>query len=1069
MSNLQRSIGNQAVRRLIHSPYIQAKLQISTPEDPQEQEADRVADTVMRRKEDDDEQVQLKAAQTAEPKVTTSRAANIYAMNGGGSPLPETTRAFFESRFGADFSHVRVHTDANAEENARSINAKAFTVGRNIAFGAGQYAPESNEGKRLLAHELVHTIQQQANTTIQREKKSDQHNWTKVTRIIVVAKTTGEGRGRAETADGQTFTIDIEANSLSAGRFTMPTKLVGESESDSWTRIHFDSRDAKTFVYVLPPNVTLAPSVTFVVMPKPRTVSEVWKEIQALPPYIQEFVIGKYGRTASVADYERALRIGKKLQAANVSADEVFQYNKLKGLKSSEKDVDTLLSTRSRHQAEREQNIVERGKAEAGLLGREALYRRYRVVKADIENAKMAALAHGAAKMKTTAEERAELEADLVKAGFPRGMADFEKEIKAYEHAFEHEALEMTLDLLGKYEHMLHRDFAKFAGGKTDEAARMHANLGKVKERAQEQYAKAKRARSLLKTLEYEIDRMSEGKKYQAKAEADQLRREANWRERLADKLVMEAVPEHTVVGWQNFKREELLSRATPEAVRYLMVWSIAEHEAAIQRAKKMLIAKPSHIYELDNLLEAAYDAQDIEKGSLPDLIIRDRISEIKSDKSAKEILLAIITIALSVVSFGGGAVGLLAAGAAFGIGAAQAVSAIEEYDTSTTFYLAQLLKEEPSAAWAIVAVLGAGLDAAGVVQAMKAVVPAAKAFTASGDLVKLSQDLAQVDAVVSENVMKAAKQVRAAEQQFKFAADKFKKMFTGAGGPAYTVVPHAVPIMAAIKATQAGSRLVAMTYYYVKTRMLKSFSKFIKQLEQDGIRWASLSTEQKAAIEKAFKEALEQGSKGKLPYAKQVVERLSERSRQAFTEESIDRYVALEKSLGKSDEEIIQALEAELQTQQRMGAKINPTVERPLPEGKVEIHSTGQVGDPLTGRRPGLERKYPAPSKVGLPDHVRFHVEGIHAIGDELNVVYAPSRFNISETALIENQISTWRKEIMVTGGELHFDFKVIARVVGEVDGVTIRVLESITWKLERRLPGTDDFKTIFEHTGRP
>jgi uncharacterized membrane protein YdbT with pleckstrin-like domain len=90
---LQRSIGNQAIRRLIHSPYIQAKLQISTPDDPQEQEADGVADTVMRRKEDDDdEQVQLKAAQTAEPKATAPRAANIYAMNGGGSPLPETTR-----------------------------------------------------------------------------------------------------------------------------------------------------------------------------------------------------------------------------------------------------------------------------------------------------------------------------------------------------------------------------------------------------------------------------------------------------------------------------------------------------------------------------------------------------------------------------------------------------------------------------------------------------------------------------------------------------------------------------------------------------------------------------------------------------------------------------------------------------------------------------------------------------------------------------------------------------------------------------------------------------------------
>jgi hypothetical protein len=284
---LQRSIGNQAVRRLIRSPYIQTKLKVSTPGDQFEQEADHVADTVMRMpeagaagtetapiqvqakpiasqitplvqrqskepleeekektvaaapilqrvplavREDDDEekvapkldanlspqeekkeetlqaapmiqrlctecegekergdrqpeemvhrkampeqlpeddeveQVQAKAAPTSTPKVTTSVAASIAALNGGGSPLPDTTRAFFEPRFSADLSQVRIHTGTRVEETAKSINARAFTVGRDIAFGAAQYAPESAEGKRLLAHELVHTIQQQSST-----------------------------------------------------------------------------------------------------------------------------------------------------------------------------------------------------------------------------------------------------------------------------------------------------------------------------------------------------------------------------------------------------------------------------------------------------------------------------------------------------------------------------------------------------------------------------------------------------------------------------------------------------------------------------------------------------------------------------------------------------------------------------------------------------------------------------------------------------------------------------------------------------------------------------------------
>ncbi|MGH9508475.1 MAG: eCIS core domain-containing protein [Terriglobales bacterium] len=77
-----------------------------------------------------------------------------------GQPLDPATRAFFEPRFGHDFSHVRVHTDAHAADSARAVNALAYTVGRNIAFGAGQYLPTTSVGKHLLAHELTHVVQQ---------------------------------------------------------------------------------------------------------------------------------------------------------------------------------------------------------------------------------------------------------------------------------------------------------------------------------------------------------------------------------------------------------------------------------------------------------------------------------------------------------------------------------------------------------------------------------------------------------------------------------------------------------------------------------------------------------------------------------------------------------------------------------------------------------------------------------------------------------------------------------------------------------------------------------------------
>jgi hypothetical protein len=92
--------------------------------------------------------------------VSTKIENRIDSIKGGGQPLSESMRNFFEPRFGYDFSGVRVHNDTQAAESASMINARAYTIGQNIVFGAGQYKPEFSEGKSLLAHELTHVVQQ---------------------------------------------------------------------------------------------------------------------------------------------------------------------------------------------------------------------------------------------------------------------------------------------------------------------------------------------------------------------------------------------------------------------------------------------------------------------------------------------------------------------------------------------------------------------------------------------------------------------------------------------------------------------------------------------------------------------------------------------------------------------------------------------------------------------------------------------------------------------------------------------------------------------------------------------
>lgn len=86
-------------------------------------------------------------------------------IRGPGQPLDTETRVFMESRFEHDFSNVRVHTDAQANESAQAVNALAYTVGREVVFGSGQYQPGTNAGRKLLAHELTHVVQQRGNMT----------------------------------------------------------------------------------------------------------------------------------------------------------------------------------------------------------------------------------------------------------------------------------------------------------------------------------------------------------------------------------------------------------------------------------------------------------------------------------------------------------------------------------------------------------------------------------------------------------------------------------------------------------------------------------------------------------------------------------------------------------------------------------------------------------------------------------------------------------------------------------------------------------------------------------------
>jgi hypothetical protein len=152
---------------------LQRRIEIGAADDPYEREADRVADAVVAGNVSPAQRaIQRLAAGPVSLGVPAAPASVGVTLSAAGRPLEPALRSEMEQRFGHDFSRVRIHSDAAAARSARDVNAHAYTVGQNVVFGAGRFAPATQEGRRLIAHELTHVVQQSDSngvTTLRRQ------------------------------------------------------------------------------------------------------------------------------------------------------------------------------------------------------------------------------------------------------------------------------------------------------------------------------------------------------------------------------------------------------------------------------------------------------------------------------------------------------------------------------------------------------------------------------------------------------------------------------------------------------------------------------------------------------------------------------------------------------------------------------------------------------------------------------------------------------------------------------------------------------------------------------------
>jgi hypothetical protein len=266
-----------------HALAIQPKLTINQPGDAYEQEAETVAAQVLRMPapgvqracacggtpDDTGECPACRAKRLGIQRQSTSAEAvaappSVHTtLRTSGQPLDADVRAFLEPRFGYDFSQVRVHTNPQAAESAKAVNAHAYTVGQNVVFGAGQYQPHSSAGQKLLAHELTHVVQQ-ANTGVQRlartpldlQRLDDELFWGEPLTQTSGEIGAGATRGRSNATPGEDPALPIQA--LIFPRNTDATPTTGSSTGSGTS----GTTPPETAEPVAPP------------IPSPRTVTE---------------------------------------------------------------------------------------------------------------------------------------------------------------------------------------------------------------------------------------------------------------------------------------------------------------------------------------------------------------------------------------------------------------------------------------------------------------------------------------------------------------------------------------------------------------------------------------------------------------------------------------------------------------------------------------------------------------------------------------------------------------------------------------------------------------------------
>jgi hypothetical protein len=731
-------------------------------------------------------------------------------------------------RAGHDFSGVRIHTDAHAAASARALRARAYTVGHEIVFAPGQYAAGTLAGRRLLAHELAHVRQQSRfGPKLQRDVDKTQPPKMVTYKIKVppgvaskeefrrYAETVIFGRvvnrawqANAGAADmyanitdhvGTEVTFEVESGELAQlGRAAAPATKAEQQAADTAYR-DLPAAERKAIneeidrrYYAsehLAPGTKIGKGQTGRIAiwdSFKRQVVADKRKLESLPQGIREFLFDDNAvTTLEPKDFEQVLRIVSKV--TTLSPAESAEYRSRTTTLTADWNVfEASLDRFIAERQQREATATQRHTLQTRLFQMDALYQRYLdyrslqtsgTVGGVMGMADPHTAGSGLGMLLAAEKIRAELEADLIKAGFPGGIAEFEQLIRNVEANFEKETLALANVMLDQYAHLLWTQERNYQNPKVTDA--LFGRLSKDNARAD--YEEAERIRS-----EHASQVILSGEEMAEQAYWSGKRMEALGR---GERKLGSLAAEHPLIAENKFPRERL-ARAAKSEVQPLMLGYIAERRKNIAETRKNLADKPRMIYGLDVLIEGSFQVQNIQKGSVYERIVRKHISDVHWAEAIPDIVLGVIAVAAGLLTGGTGAVAVLAGATALGIGAYQALEEFRRYEMRSAAYGAGLLSDDPSMAWVIVAVIGAGIDAGAFARALPKLEGALRAFNAgaeASDVAALGRKLERLSDV-EEDIRKAV--IRAADAEAEARA-AWKAVLRPAGLYSY-LIPYA-------------------------------------------------------------------------------------------------------------------------------------------------------------------------------------------------------------------------------------------------------------------------------------